>query len=220
MGNSNGGGGIFAPKKTPKELLRENKRLVNRAVRELEREKKSLEKNEKKLVADIKKAAKEGQMGSVKIMAKDLVRTRTYKTKFINMKSQLQAVGLRLEMAKSTEAMTAALQGTASAMKKMNKAVNVSKLQEILMEFEKQNEISELQGEMMEDAMDDAMETEDGAEEEDKIVDQVLAELGLDAVNQIQEAPVGAAGAEVAAPAASDPAVNDLEARLNNLRNG
>jgi hypothetical protein len=31
-------------------------------------------------------------------------------------------------------------------MKKMNKAVNVTALQQILMEFEKQNEISELQG--------------------------------------------------------------------------
>ena len=37
-----------------------------------------LENQEKKLVADIKKSAKNGQMGACKIQAKDLVRTRRY----------------------------------------------------------------------------------------------------------------------------------------------
>jgi hypothetical protein len=73
---------------------------------------------------------------------------------------------------------------------------------------------------MMEDAIDGVMEGEGDADEEDKIVDQVLAELGLDAVNQIQEAPSAAPTSQATATAASDASVNDLEARLNNLRNG
>ncbi len=73
---------------------------------------------------------------------------------------------------------------------------------------------------MMEDAIDGVMEGEGDADEEDKIVDQVLAELGLDAVNQIQEAPSAAPAGQATATAASDASVNDLEARLNNLRNG
>ena len=35
---------------------------------------------------------------TVKIMAKDLVRTRQYVTKFYEMRSQLQAISLRLEV--------------------------------------------------------------------------------------------------------------------------
>lgn len=54
-------GNVWA-KKPLKEVMRENKRMINRAVRELDREKVNLEKNEKKLVADIKKYAKENQM--------------------------------------------------------------------------------------------------------------------------------------------------------------
>ena len=57
-------------KKDLKEVLRENKRMINRAVRELDREKQGLEKEEQRLTIEIKKAARENQMQSVKIMAK------------------------------------------------------------------------------------------------------------------------------------------------------
>jgi len=63
-------------KKTPEELMREYKRSIDKSVREIERERTKLQTQEKKIITDIKKAAKEGQMGPVKIMAKDLVRTR------------------------------------------------------------------------------------------------------------------------------------------------
>lgn len=69
-----------------KEVLRENKRMINRAVRELEREKVGLEREEKRLTMEIKKAARENQMSAVRVMAKDLVRTRQHITKFIEMR--------------------------------------------------------------------------------------------------------------------------------------
>ena len=63
-------GNIFGKDKPLKEVMRENKRMINRAVRELDREKLGLEREEKRLTMEIKKAAKEQQMKSVKIMAK------------------------------------------------------------------------------------------------------------------------------------------------------
>ena len=62
-----------------------------------------MQNNEKKLIADIKKSAKSGQMGPVKTYAKDLVRTRSYITRFIEMKTQLNAVSLKLQTVKSNE---------------------------------------------------------------------------------------------------------------------
>ncbi len=44
------------------ELLRENKRMLDRAIRELDRERMGLQQQEKKLILEIKKMAKEGQM--------------------------------------------------------------------------------------------------------------------------------------------------------------
>jgi charged multivesicular body protein 2A len=79
-------GNAFGKDVPLKDVLRENKRMINRAVRELEREKAGLEREEKRLIIEIKKAARENQMKSVRIMAKDLVRTRQHITKFIEMK--------------------------------------------------------------------------------------------------------------------------------------
>lgn len=61
---------------TPAERLRKHQRALEKTQRELDRERTKLENQEKKLVQDIKKSAKNGQMGAVKIQAKDLVRTR------------------------------------------------------------------------------------------------------------------------------------------------
>ena len=47
--------------KTPAEQLRENKRMIDRAIRELDRERMKFEVQEKKTVAEMKKLAKAGQ---------------------------------------------------------------------------------------------------------------------------------------------------------------
>uniref|UniRef100_A0A3P8S2H8 Charged multivesicular body protein 2A n=1 Tax=Amphiprion percula TaxID=161767 RepID=A0A3P8S2H8_AMPPE len=53
---------LFGRRKTPEEMLRQNQRALNRAMRELDRERTKLEQQEKKIIADIKKMAKQGQM--------------------------------------------------------------------------------------------------------------------------------------------------------------
>jgi charged multivesicular body protein 2A len=68
-------GNVWGKEKPLKEVLRENKRMITRAIRELDREKANLEKEEKRLTIEIKKAAKEQQMSSVKIMAKACIDT-------------------------------------------------------------------------------------------------------------------------------------------------
>ena len=118
-------GNTWGRKVPLKEVLRKNKREINKAVRELDRERANLEKQEQKLVADIKKYAKDGQMGPVKIMAKDLVRTRTYITKFIELRSHLNAVALKLQTVKSQEAMARAMKSVTEAMVRMNKTVKI-----------------------------------------------------------------------------------------------
>ena len=61
---------------TPAERLRKHQRALEKTQRELDRERAKLESQEKKLIVDIKKSAKNGQIGACKIQAKDLVRTR------------------------------------------------------------------------------------------------------------------------------------------------
>ncbi|NXT91526.1 CHM2A protein, partial [Anhinga rufa] len=114
---------LFGRRKTPEELLRQNQRALARAMRELDRERQKLETQEKKIIVDIKKMAKQGQMDAVKIMAKDLVRTRRYVKKFITMRANVQAVSLKIQTLKSNNSMAQAMKGVTKAMATMNRQV-------------------------------------------------------------------------------------------------
>lgn len=50
------------------ELLRENKRMIDKSIREIERERQGLQTQEKKLIVEIKKNAKQGQMVSLIVL--------------------------------------------------------------------------------------------------------------------------------------------------------
>lgn len=224
---------LFGKRKTPEQMLRENQRVLNKAMRDLDRERTRLENQEKKVISDIKMMANRGQMDAVKIMAKDLVRTRNYVKKFILMRANIQAVSLKVQTLRSTNAMAQAMKGVARTMAKMNARMNLPEMQKIMMEFEKQSEIMDMKEEMMNDAVDDALGEEGDLEESEQVVSQVLDELGIDIKAQLGDvpnAPLGSAvgskvpakpAAEAAAaggPAAPGSGTDDLEARLNALR--
>lgn len=61
---------LFGKKQTPEEMLRQNQRALNKAMRDLDRERAHLEQQEKKVIADIRKMAKMGQMVTDKIEQK------------------------------------------------------------------------------------------------------------------------------------------------------
>ncbi|XP_059620248.1 charged multivesicular body protein 2a [Phlebotomus argentipes] len=232
---------LFGKKMTPEEMLRKNQRALNKAMRDLDREKMKMEQQEKKVIADIKKLAKEGQMDAVKIMAKDLVRTRRYVKKFMLMKANIQAVSLKIQTLKSQNTMAQAMKGVTKAMQNMNKQLNLPQIQKILHDFERQSEMMDMKEEMINDAIDDAMEDEGDEEESDAVVAQVLDELGLQLNDQLsglpqasgsltvtgmkqpQAAAVGAAagGGATGGGGTSSPVSDadaDLQARLDNLR--
>ncbi|KMZ59233.1 hypothetical protein ZOSMA_6G01660 [Zostera marina] len=217
---------LFGKKKTPAELLRENKRMLDKSIREIERERTGLQTQEKKLIAEIKKSAKQGQMGAVKIMAKDLIRTRHQITKFHQLKSQLQGVSLRIQTLKSTQAMGEAMKGVTKAMGQMNRQMNLPALQKIMQDFERQNEKMEMTSELMVDALDDALEGDEEEDETEELVSQVLDEIGIDVNQELVKAPsnavsVPASSSKVPESVAVDNSSgidNDLQARLDNLR--
>lgn len=184
-----------------------------------------LEQQEKKIIQDIKKTAKAGQMNAAKVMAKDLVRTRRYIQKFYQMKTQLQAVSLRIQGLRSNQQMAEAMKGATTAMSAMNRNMNLPQIQRIMMEFEKESEIMDMKEEMMSDTIDEAMDEEEDEEEEEAIVNQVLDEIGINLNESLVSAPgtaiktPGATGRERIAQAEGSSADDAaLQARLDNLR--
>lgn len=216
---------LFGKKETPEEMLRKNQRALNKAMRDLDRERTHLETQEKKVIMDIKKMAKMGQMDAVKVMAKDLVRTRNAAKKFMLMKANIQAVSLKITTLKSNHAMAQAMKGVTKAMGTMNKKMNLPQIQKIMMEFEKQSEMMDMKEEMMDDAIDMAMGDDSDEVEGDKIVSQVLDELGIELTGELanlnpdtQSLKPAAAKQPVAQAAGVSDADADLEARLDALK--
>ena len=110
----------------------------------------------------------------------------------------------------------------------MNKAVDVPAINKMMADFERENAKTEMMQEIMGDAIDDALGDADDEEEQDRIVSQVLDEIGISFGNEIPDAPMlGTPGKMESAPpgktatavgGGDDPALSDLEARLNNLK--
>nr|CDS34158.1 charged multivesicular body protein 2a [Hymenolepis microstoma] len=226
---------FFGKKKTPQEQLRENNRILRRTMNELDRERSRLEMQENKLKADIVKMAKQNQMETVKIMAKDLVRTRNYITNMIKMKANIQAISLRMQSINSTAQMSDSMKQVTKTLVMMNKKMNLPELQKILMNFEKESTKMEMKEEMISDVMDDVFDQEGDDAATETIVQQVLDELGIEisggvnglptlagsiagnegAIKNRNDAlPVPATGADPGASTETD----ELEARLRNLK--
>ncbi|CCD27396.1 ESCRT-III subunit protein DID4 NDAI_0K02050 [Naumovozyma dairenensis CBS 421] len=229
---------IFGKSVTPQERLKKNQRALDRAQRELEREKRKLATQEKKLILEIKKSAKNGQIKAAKIQAKDLVRTRNYMEKFDNMKTQLQAISLRIQAVRSSDQMTRSMREATGLLAGMNRSMNLPQLQTISMEFEKQTDLMDQRQEFMDEAIDNAMGDElDEDEEADEIVNKVLDEIGVDLNTKLQNTPQGVLSSmnandeftENSDTMNKEPVIegmgggqqhpdDDLQARLNNLK--
>merc|ERR1712178_390491 len=191
-------------RKTPAELIRENKRMIDRAIREMDRERVKMEQQEKKVIADIKKTAKTGQMDAVRVMAKDLVRTRQHIKKFMLMRANMQAVSLKMTTMKSQHTMAQSMKGVTKAMGRMNKSMNMPQIQKI-----------------MDDAIDDAMDDGETEEDTDMLVGQILGELGIEMQNEMNKIPEsGTTVPQTQVPANTEQTLadDDIEARLMNLK--
>merc|ERR1711939_926752 len=213
----------FGKRITPAERLRKHQRSLEKTQRELDRERVKLENQEKKLIQEIKKSAKNGQMGACKIQAKDLVRTRRYIEKFYSMRTQLQAISLRIQTVRTNEQMMQAMKGATGVLGNMNRSMNLPALQRIAMGFEKENDIMDQRQEMMDDAIDDVTGLED-EEEGEEVVNQVLDEIGVDLNQALGETPSGIQKAAVPegrvaqAIGGGGGEDDDLQARLDSLR--
>lgn len=90
---------------------------------------------------------------------------------------------------KSTQAMTDAMKGVTKALVKMNKMVDLPSINKIMAEFMKENERNEIIQETVGDTIDDVMEEEGGAEEENLLFEQIMAEIGAKTTETVPELP-------------------------------
>ena len=84
---------MFGKKPTTKEVVKQQKRNLNRTGRDLDRDLKQLERQEKALVIEIKKAAKLGNKQLATTYAKQLVNIRKQKNRNMTTKTKVTGIG-------------------------------------------------------------------------------------------------------------------------------
>jgi hypothetical protein len=95
----------FMKKTTPKEEARKVKRELGREQRGMDRERGQLDREEKKIIADIRAAAKRGNQGETRILAKQLVQLRAGKERLLSTKAQLGAIKTKTTLMATTHTM-------------------------------------------------------------------------------------------------------------------
>lgn len=195
--------GTGGSKPTLKEEIRENTRMLDRAIRELDRERTRLEREKRSLEAALRKSASTGENTALKMQARDYVRSKAAITKLYGMRTQLSSLKSRLATMQSFDAMVTAMTGASQAMMRMNARLQLPNIQRIMQEFGLQSERMEATQEMMGDAMDDAMSDDEAAEEE--VINSVLGELNIQMAETVPSAPTGMALGSAATAGQVDP---------------
>lgn len=209
----------FGKRLTPTELLRRNQSAINKASREIEREKRKMEVEETKLIVQIKKMAKLGQSDSVKILAKNLIRTRRYISKFNMIQANFRAISLQVLTFKSYNTMTEAMRNITLVLRRINRSIGLPQMQKILQDFERAVDVCDLKESFINYEIDNTFSNDDDDEESDAILNKVLDELGLELTDKLATLPATIPGDDLSnVQTTSSFEEDDLLQRLNKLR--
>lgn len=123
----------------------------------------------------------------------------------------------------SQQSMAKAMGSITLTMRTMNRQMNLPVLQKMMMEFERQTDMSEMKQEMVESILDDVMSAEQEEEEAEDMVNSVFDEIGISFAGDLAATPSGSLARANAVPSGTEKMAvaeddADLQARLNNLR--
>lgn len=214
---------IYGP--DPKEQMRKINQLLRKNKRELDRSLNQLQPLKKKTELLIKKSAKEKDYKSAKIYARELININKQHNKLYTLKTRIDSITMAINEQWSMNKLTESLQALTGIMRDVNSLVNLGvvlgTMQELLKELMKAGVINEMMDDMVDlDMEDDELESE-SQDEVNKII-QSLTEAKFSKI----ETEVPTAGIEN--PVELEPeaeeeedyeALNQMRERLKALQN-
>lgn len=174
-----------------------------------------LERQEKQLEAEIKAAAKKGDVNTAKTLAKNLIQLRKAKDRSRGAASKLSAFQSQATTMQATATMAKSMGAAAKTMGAMNAQIKPEEIAKIMGQFEQESMKMDMSQEIMDDTLDSLFDDPEMEGEQDAIMAQVLDEIGLDVAALLPNA--NTAG-PVPTNAAAEAEENALIARLAGLR--
>jgi charged multivesicular body protein 3 len=166
-----------APKKSPQEQAKEWKKQLSHEGRNIDRQVRKIQLAEKKTMLSAKQAAKQNDVGAVRILSKEILHSRKAVNRMMTTKTHMNSVSMQIQMQLSQMKMVGALQKSTHIMSGMNELCKVNEVGQVMQSMSREMMKAGLMDEMMDDAMDDALD--DGVDEDelDEEVSKLVTEV-------------------------------------------
>mmetsp|Transcript_23414 Transcript_23414/g.56029 ORF Transcript_23414/g.56029 Transcript_23414/m.56029 type:complete len:225 (-) Transcript_23414:405-1079(-) len=164
-------------KPDPKELVRKWQRDIRSEMRKLDRQITDLEREEKKAIKLCKDAAKDNNIASAKILAKELVGARRCKSRLYANKAQMISMQSHLTEQLGVARVAGTLNKSTGVMSAINDLVKLPELNKTMQEMAKEMMKAGVIDEMVQDTIDSGMDSEELENEADEEVEKVLTEV-------------------------------------------
>jgi charged multivesicular body protein 3 len=166
-------GGLFH-KTTPEEEVKQWTRSLRSEQRKIEMQITKIRREEAKTKMAMKQAAKQGDEVAVRMLAKEMIRSRKAVNRMYASKAQMNSVAMQLQNQVSQLKMTGSLKKSGEIMKEMNNLVKVKEVQQSMMamsrEMAKAGLIEETMNETIDSALDDDISDTELEDEVNKVV--------------------------------------------------
>ena len=164
------------PRQTTAEKLKEFKKELNRAIRELERDYKKKQREEATLRTEMAACLKTNNMAVIRIKAHGLVKQKKSIERSLKLRSQMQSLESLLSEMGANASMVQTLNSATRTMRAMSAGMNISVISDVISKFEAGiAEMSQTQ-EIVGEALDGALEDGNEAADEQRLIDEVIAE--------------------------------------------
>lgn len=211
--------GKKTPPKTPQDLAREWKHSLNGEARALDRQMRKIQQTEIRIKQEAKKAAKQGDMGAVRIYAKELLHSRKAVKRMMIAKTQISSVINQIQLQVSQLKVVGSLQKSTEVMSIMSSLVRVQDISETMANLSREMTKAGLMDEMISDTLDnvlDDVDEEEADEEVNKVVEEVMQSQMAGARVGSSKLPVAQQQQEVAEEDTEEDA--ELEKRFNAMK--
>mmetsp|Transcript_23 Transcript_23/g.43 ORF Transcript_23/g.43 Transcript_23/m.43 type:complete len:214 (-) Transcript_23:765-1406(-) len=202
----------------PKELVRKWQADLRTEQRSLDRSIRDIQFEEKKVQKSIREAAKRGDLGSAKHLAKEIIQSRKAVSRMYTNKAQLISLDVALKEQLAMIKVSGTLAKSTEVMKTVSSLIKAPEIQKSMMEMSKEMMKAGIIEEMMSDTLDSALDTEDMEEETEEQVNKVLAEIAGEtaaALPSAQKTKVPHAAEE---EPVEEEDMGELQARLDAVR--
>eukprot|EP00326_Haptolina_ericina_P042997 CAMPEP_0181249584 /NCGR_PEP_ID=MMETSP1096-20121128/45840_1 /TAXON_ID=156174 ORGANISM="Chrysochromulina ericina, Strain CCMP281" /NCGR_SAMPLE_ID=MMETSP1096 /ASSEMBLY_ACC=CAM_ASM_000453 /LENGTH=216 /DNA_ID=CAMNT_0023346947 /DNA_START=101 /DNA_END=751 /DNA_ORIENTATION=+ len=179
---------LFGKPVDPKEQVKKWKQQMRAEQRVIDRQIRGIQREEAKVKMSVKAAAKRGDLGNAKLLAKELVRSRKAVNRMHASKATMNSVVMQMENQLAQVKMTGHMAKSSQVMAHMNRLVKVSDISQTMQEMQKEMMKAGVIEELVDDAMEvlDDDDAEDAADEE---VEKVMEELNAETMGGVQRAP-------------------------------